>query len=109
MNPLTLIAPALLRVLGEEATYTSDSAGLSAALRVIINRNAQSQLPGFSGARQPERRITIQCRSSDLPAALRPGDTFTLTLTGETFTVKRIDADDGNTGLLTATVKPLES
>ena len=108
MNPFALIAPALLRVRGEDATYTSDSTGASATLRVVVNRNAQSQLPDFSGARVLERRITIQCRSADLPAELRPADTFTLTLTGETVIVKRLDANDGNTGLLTCSVKVME-
>ncbi len=108
MNPLALIAPALLNVLGESATYRSDSTGLSATLRVLVNRNAQPQLPDFSGARVLERRITIQCRRSDLPAELRPGDQFTLALTGETVTVKRLDADNGNTGLITCFVKVVE-
>jgi len=107
-TPLALIAPALLRVLGEDATYTSESTGLTAALRVIVNRNAQTQLPDFTGARVLERRITVQCRRAHLPAELRPADRF-VTARGETLIVKRLDADDGNTDLLTCSVKLLNT
>ena len=106
-NPLALIAPALLRVLGEDATYTSDSTGLTATLRVIVNRNAQTQLPDFTGARVLERRITVQCQRAHLPAELRPSDRFVLDASGEILVVKRVDADDGNTDLLTCSVKIL--
>lgn len=106
-NPLALIAPALLRVLGEDATYISDSTGESVALRVIVNRNAQTQLPDFSGARVLERRITVQCQRAHLPTDLRPADRFVLTTTSETLIVKRVDADNGNTDLLTCSVKIL--
>jgi len=106
MNPLTLIAPALLRVLGETAVYTRASTGQRVTLQVVVNRNAQAQLPEFAAARTLERRITLQCRRSDLPADLHPGDQFALT--SETLIVKRLDADDGNTGLITCSVKVRE-
>lgn len=104
-SPLALIAPALLRVLGEDATYTSASTGLTAVLRIIVNRNAQTQLPDFTGARVLERRITVQCQRAHLPADLHPGDQFAVTATGETLTVKRIDDNNGNVDLLTCSVK----
>lgn len=108
MNPLTLIAPALLRTLGEPATYLSGGDALSASLSVIVNRHSQAQLPAFPGGRVLERRFMLQCRRSDLPTDLRPGDQFTLA-TAEVLVVKRLDADDGNTGLLTCSVQPVEA
>ena len=40
-------------------------------------------------------------------AELRPSDRFVLDASGEILVVKRVDADDGNTDLLTCSVKIL--
>lgn len=108
-SPLAQIAPTLMRIFGEAATYTSAETEVTVTLAVILNRNSQRTLSQFERAAVTERRVTMELRRVELPASPRPGDTITLSDTGQRYIVKRIDVDDGNVGLLSLSVQQADA
>lgn len=106
-SPLRKIAPALMQALGEPATFLSDSTGLTAVIRAIVNRDVQKVVLGATGWAVSERRTMLDLLRADLPTDPKIGDTVTLTETGEAFILKRKESDDGD--LLTFVVQAVES
>lgn len=90
-DPFLKLAPALLRVLGQSATYTATSAYPPdvRAIRALLTKNAE--VIGQYGE-MLERRIVADLDATAVPAP-RAGDT--LLIEGVLYTVDRPVSDDG--------------
>ncbi len=92
---LTAGIAAMVRVLGEDGTYTIKSTSATHTLRAIVERDIATPVNDMS-RRISERRTVLKITSAALTAAsITPaiGDTFTVG--SEIWTVLAIDQDDG--------------
>jgi len=86
-------ATALLAVLGEAGIYTPLAPGPALALRVIVERDVMTPIPGMEGM-TIERRSVITVGAADLDG-LVPALGDTVTVGAETWKVLAIEQDDG--------------
>lgn len=86
-------ATAIIRVMGEPATYTALSPSGTISLRAVIERDIATPIPSMEGV-TVERRTVITVRAADLIGRI-PALGDTVTVGAETWKVLAIEQDDG--------------